>query len=285
MHAHPSDPLSPPTEALKLARAEADGDAARFLRALEDGSWADGATTVKAGSSSAVYRVTLEDRAFCMKVARLSGPKRALQSLTRSTRGHRAWDGTDRLARAGCDTATPRALVTGTSVGTATEALFTDWLDGQTVLDALRGDLPNQELPTLARHTGAAISRMVTRGLYNRDHKPSNLIVLGTDRPPAVIDTVAIRRFRLLDRAALTQHAAHMLACLAIEPTGVGAPEADIRLLRVASAACAEELQVASARQLFRASVKRVINHGDPRPKDPPSPPEPAASPAGASDA
>jgi hypothetical protein len=94
------------------------------------------------------------------------------------------------------------------------------------------GVLSAREEHNLARALARQLVALTLAGRYNRDHKPSNLIILDSGAPdprPAIIDTVAIKELRPWRRADLY----HMFASLVIEPMGCGCPPRRPLMMRV----------------------------------------------------
>lgn len=164
--------------------------------------------------------------------------------------------------------------------------------------DSTRGDAadapqaallgPRRQL-ALARELGRQLRRLIGHGRFNRDHKPSNLIVLSADHRPrvAIIDCVAILP---VSRAGGPGEALQrMLASLYIEPSGVGAPPRRSLILATLHGALGIDRPASPGaprilrshrvdrrrlRALWNSVADRVRSHGDPTPRvDPLSPP------------
>jgi tRNA A-37 threonylcarbamoyl transferase component Bud32 len=227
------------------------------------------AQLLKQDSGTAVYRTTMLALAVVIKRWDLTGPAARLKSLLGASRAHRHWRGADRLLKNNISTAQPYVLARS---GRA-QWLVMQALEGKTLLEHMRDqDLSVKQSHALARDIGRQLADFDLAMVYNRDHKPSNLIVVGdqAQRSVAVIDTVAIRKG--LDHA-------RMMASLLIEPTGCQ--------LRVRSALAMRVLRsYYDERKTARASdddtprrmreyrsytwkqVRRLIaRHGDPTPR------------------
>lgn len=199
-----------------------------------------------------------------------------LKSVWRASKAFRHVRGAERLSRAGVPVARPLVLATR---GRTAEVLVMEALPGVSVLHHLaRKDLSVKAEHALARTLGAQIALMTLRGVYNRDHKPSNLIVTDASDAAvevAVIDTVDIRTAKKMKGCY------RMLASLLIEPMGCGvAPRATL-IARVLRSFCeswltavlsraldmSEEIDRAAMRQIERATAERVgrliDSHGD----------------------
>ncbi len=265
--------MSDATATLRVIRAAPGVDSAALARELSDASWISVATPLKldaggGGDGSWVRRGSLAGRDVVVKARTLS-PSDRLKALVGQSRADRHWRGAARLARAGIRTATPLAILRGTLGGRPTELLVCEFVPGVSLLAAIaalaRAPVPREH--ALARAAGLSIADLAgggAAGLFNRDHKPSNLIVLGEGAAvPRIVmlDTVAIRTAR--GDASL----ARMLASLVIEPTGVGLTPNLRRPLLFRAALAAADQDRARARRLYRAAAQIVREHGDPTPR------------------
>ena len=215
----------------RLAASESGGRRAwaELGAALEDAP----ATTLKEEGGTRVFRTRALGRDVIVKRWELSTLDSRLKSLARSGRAFRHWRGAQALDAAGIPTARCLALLTDGSRRPPRQYLVMEPLAGPSVLDCLARPLlrPRQE-HALARAVARQLVALTLAGRYNRDHKPSNLIVLDAQSPeprPAIIDTVAIHRLRPWRRADLY----HMFASLVIEPTGCGCPPRRSLMMRV----------------------------------------------------
>ncbi|MCH7791178.1 MAG: hypothetical protein IID31_02720 [Planctomycetes bacterium] len=233
---------------IKLAAGE-DGSA--WSDALSRPNWRDGAELLKRDGGVSVWRAELLGRVVVVKCWSLDRLKRRLQVIVGATPAVRQWRGAAWLQEHEIPTADPFVIVRTTLDGQLTECLVMRALIGETVLDHLAGgDLTIRQEHALARLIGRQIAQITLHNRFNRDHKPSNLIVTRTgDSTPivAVIDSVAIRRAtRSLD------HLCSMLADLAIEPTGCGCPPRRTLAMR-----CVLE------------ALAGMVSDGQPKDKDP----------------
>jgi serine/threonine protein kinase len=197
-----------------------------------------------------------------------------LRAIAGLSRPHTQHQGSDRLRRAGFSTAptlgilqTPRAPWSHA----AELWLLIPFIQGTSLLSALRDPahtLHTHQGLTLARTLGQHIAHLTAAGLFNRDHKPSNLILSDLPAtPPTLIDTAGIRHCEPSNLDAK----ARMLASLYIEPSGLQ-PSCPPRLsLCFAAAKAATDTQT-QAKSLFRAARHIIQNHGDPRPRISPIP-------------
>jgi hypothetical protein len=242
---------------------------------------------LKADGGSRVVLLRLGERRVVLKLILMRGWMARARTWLGMTRHHRQWQGAEWVRAAWTGTSEPLAI--GTIETADINGIHSHWqwlgvgyLVGPTLLDALRDA---QRMPpnhrrrrehALAVAAGGSVRKLTRAGLLNRDHKPSNLIVLRSDprhihAPVGVIDTVGIRRTLngKLDRSALER----MLASLIIEAIGCGVfPSVWSRRAAVRVAMGAWDPRM-STMHVWRA-VRRIIErHGDPTPKvDPLSP-------------
>jgi len=273
--------VGPPVKGVRIVRAGAGVDGAALASAVGRPEWAglvrplkrDGRTAVFHGPAQAPEGVV----DVVVKCLRLEGARVRLGALVGRTRLSRQWRGAERLARAGIETARPLALVRGVdAAGERVEALILEWSVGTTLLHAaaesahatssggVRCDAGREH--ELAREAGRLVGRLVRAGIFNRDHKASNVIVRWEEGGPVLtlIDPVGIRRRRAGGETV-------MLAKLAIECLGVGVlPRRGILMRAVLG--CGRELgrDRAWARRTWRVVEYVVDRHGDARPKDDP---------------
>lgn len=202
-------------------------------------------------------------------------PADALKMAVRCGRADRHARGAARLRACGVPTAAVLARETTREQGRRTQVLVLEKLAGKTVLEHLAdGDLSPRTQHAIARRIALDMAAMLRQGFYNRDHKPSNLIVTSTsasDPRTAVIDTVAIRRSG--DVGAI-----RMLASLYIEPLGCGHPPRRALAFRVVRTLADQGLGK-PYQQLWMYAANVIRNHGDPTPRIDPL--RPTAEPTG----
>lgn len=194
----------------------------------------------------------------------------------------RQWRGAAVLRKLGVPTARPLALVRHLGAASASETLIMEALEGSSLLEHLsRRDLDPATERAVAEALGAQLALFAAGLRFNRDHKPSNLIVsIPRGGPPqiAVIDCVAVR----LAPVGLGG-VERMLASLVLEPIGCGCPPTAWEMRRVVRAAARAMLSRrdgagsapppspgavgALAWALWRAAAEIVEAHGDPTPR------------------
>lgn len=259
-------------ERVRVVRVHRGEDASKWAAALGDGGWAQGSSVLKADGASWVRRGTLLRREVVVKCRELSAWARVKCALGRG-KGDRHWRGAALLTGKGVSTARVLALVRARVDGRECELLVMEWVEGATLLRVMaevhagRG-LGVREQHALAREVGRQVAQM--QELFNRDHKPSNLIVMeGVGPRIAVVDCEGVRR-------AAIPGAARMFASLVIEPTGCGVRPRRALMMRALrgwldESGVAEEASAAERRGMLRmmwGDVARVIaHHGDPRPR------------------
>lgn len=282
-----------------VTRILAGGEAAHW-QGVVDRCRAGEATTLKVDGGTSVLLLPGKNGSPDLIVKRweLRGFGPRVKSLLGMSRARRHWRGAAALTKAGVRTATCHTIWESTEQGgTVVEWLVMERLPGKTLLQHMAdGTLSAKQEHDLARAVGKLIGSMGT--LYNRDGKPSNLIVAhSADGSPtiAVIDCVAVRRLKLpmldADDAAID-----MIANLLIEPIGCGvAPRRSLRL-RSLKAIYSGGIKAyheigtppsdhRTAWRTFRNSVwlevaDHIAIHGDPTPKVNPLTP-PSSLPAG----
>lgn len=235
------------------------------------------ATVLKREGGSAVYRSRMVGRDVVVKVRELAGLKERVKQWTGSTRGLRHWRGADLLKTLGVATARPLALAIERGALGAREWLVLELLPGKTLLQHIADrDLTVKQEHEAARRVGRQVSQLSKGGHFNRDHKPSNIILMpGPDGlSPAIIDCVGLRRG--------SDQSQRMLHGLAVEPMGLGILPRRTLLARVIQAVVNEDFEdfdlpesaaairvaKAAARHAYRDLVVQSLkDHGDPTPR------------------
>ncbi len=259
------DPIQLKMLRLRFAADEATGE--RVLAVLKKLGMLRDVRVLKRDEGSSVLWVDPADGsggALVLKVRALGVGDRIKRTL-RCGRGDRQRRGATALAGARVGCAPVLAIASVMVDGCIGELLAMPALAGRTLLECLR-DLdgsPVAEQHALAHEVGRTVGAILDAGLFNRDHKPSNVMVHagGVGVSLSVLDTVAIRRVR--DREDALER---MLASLVIEPIGCGVQARHglmMRALRGAMPAASR----AARHAMWRRVVDRVRAHGDPGPK------------------
>lgn len=240
-------------------------DSRAIARTVVGASWARGAEEIKREKRTSVRRGTACGREVVVKTWAWTRLKDWLNALLGRTAGQRHWRGAERLRALGVESAACLALVRWREGMGVRETLVLEALRGKTLLEHLdemkRGGsgLTFAERVELARAVGAQVKAMTTRGWFNRDHKPSNVIVVSPARV-CVIDTVAIKRDR--ERTG----GARMLTSLMLEPMGVRCVASRTMRMRVLLEASGGA-SLKARKAAWRGIAERIEDHGDPRPR------------------
>lgn len=253
-----------------------------WSRAVSEEGWSARLRSIKSDPGGQVFRGPVNGREVVVKV-RPWRRRDTLHALVGRTRGARQWHGAEWLVREGFRAGPTLALLHGRGARGPVECLILGALPGRSVLELLAsGGLHARVEHAIARELGRQTAALAAAGRYNRDHKPSNLIVTRADESAAevaIVDSVAIRRIPPWPRP----YAARMLASLVIEPVGVGVPPRRALMARVvwahvagvlsSRAASLTPAQSKAARRLAWRIVEGILMaHGDPTPRVNPLP-------------
>lgn len=193
-----------------------------------------------------------------------------------ATRLMRQWRGAMRLGEAGLGVARPIVLFRGRSArGKIVETLVMERVGAAhpSLLHLLAsGDLSVRDEHRLGERLGGDLRAMFDAGLWNRDHKPSNMVAIrngGGVWRVVYVDTPGVRaggRHRVgADRIART------LASMVLEPIGTGCLPRRGVMMRVLRALHQSDADArAMVRRDWRAVAAIVRTHGDPTPEDDP---------------
>lgn len=262
-------------EGVRIVRTIRGEDAAAWRDALGDGAWMSSASELKAEGGSRVVGAAVRGRGVVVKVRELRGAWARLKCVLGRGKGDRHWRGAALLAGKGVATARVLALARARVDGAESELLVMERVEGVTLLRVMayvRSGAPGapgvREQHALARAVGRQVAQMGE--LFNRDHKPSNLMVegIGGAEPRVVlIDCEGVRR-------AVIPGAARMFASLVIEPTGCGVPPRRglmMRALRAwaegAGAPASMKERRSMERMMWAEAARVVAHHGDPTPR------------------
>ncbi len=257
-------PGRPDLSKLKLRRrAERAPSTAQLNETIASG------VILKKNDSGLVARGAAGPIELVLKTQRLTSPGARLRSRLGLARLDNQWKGAARLQSRGFRAAT--CLLLGRLPASAdhpeTDLLAMRALEGRTLLHALAQ--PNADTQALFAKAADLAGRLAKAGLFNRDQKPSNIIV-GEDPEPAIIDTVAIRHARRTRAESLER----MCFSLFVEPLGVGLDIHHEHLLAAANAALPHLLERDPSDHEtaeFIARVRRRLDlHPNPAPTDNP---------------
>jgi tRNA A-37 threonylcarbamoyl transferase component Bud32 len=212
--------------------------------------------------SDGVWRTSMLGASVVIKCVSLRSARARVASALGLSRGFRQWRGARLLGAAQIPTA--RMLVHATEYARPfpREWLVMEHIEGATALAELGAGRCDA---TLCNALGAQVGEMTRdASIFNRDHKPSNLVVHRTPTglvSIVLIDTVGVSRVRWSPNKA----AARMLASLVIEPTGCGVALPDLYLDALTLGWSGGD--PCRAAQMARAVHEIVISHGDPTPR------------------
>lgn len=265
-------------EGVRMVRTIRGEDAAAWRDALGEGSWMNSASELKAEGGSRVVGAVLRGRAVVVKVRALRGAWARWKCALGRGKGDRHWRGAALLMGKGVATARVLALARARVDGMDSELLVMERVEGPTLLRVMAdvragaaGALGVRAQHAIARQVGRQVAQMGE--LFNRDHKPSNLMVeggVGAQSRVVLIDCEGVRR-------AVIPGAARMFASLVIEPTGCGVPPRRALMMRALrgwlEGAGLEEGPVDRAqersmvRMMWGDVARLVARHGDPTPR------------------
>lgn len=276
--------LLPPNRSIRISKLEqVEGDAAeartKWISTFTGRDWAVGAEIFKKTDDSSVIRSMVLSRDLVLKTSRVGGVKGLLQALASSTRAHRQWSGSEWLRSVGVTAPRCVAIVRGTRDGTPVETLVTEYVPGHTLLwliarGVIKEDPDSPASRAIAYAVGRDMAQIVKSGRFNRDHKPSNLVVTNAGPPVAkitTVDAVAIQSLKPEDRV---DGMARMVAALIIEPKGIGHPIPPPMLRRIVDALAHEMVGPANADSwtgdMIMRAERLVAAHGDATPQHDP---------------
>jgi len=309
--------ILPGTDRLRVL-ASSVADPRALAASVSDPRWASAASVLKRSERTSVVageaaldpdRPGAKSRVV-VKCLALRAPRDLLSESLHRSRGWRQWHGAELLHRRGFDAARPLLLFRART-GSAhdpearrwVETLVLEHQEGRTLLEHLaRPSEPIAEQHAIAHAVGRFARRLADQWILNRDHKPSNIVMVPKEAGgwrPTLIDTVGVRsaigsplRTMLSPGPPIPNPAAErrtqeallcrMLATLLIEPIGVGHPVPmglRWRALKAtfeapAGSQPAEDTPPEVARTRARARWRRVQEiverHADPAPLDDP---------------
>ena len=270
----------PAANTFRIRRIAVGENAGAWLGALAGFDPAT-ASVLKRDGGTAVYRTTLLRREVVLKCWKLRTLGDRMKALAGMSRADRHWHGARWLLDAGLETAEPLALISERREGTRRLWLAMAALPGKSVLQHLADrDLAARQEHAAARELARIAQTMIAAGRWNRDFKPSNLMVTHIEEASiriATIDCVAIRRTRNRNGAP----ALRMSASLFLEPSGVGHPPRAALACRFLTSAVDISLALRGVPNLVIGNVRAtkvwksswalarelVLRHGDPTPR------------------
>ncbi len=175
--------LVPPTEGLKVAKYASGAGYApdQWARALAGVDW-EQAELLSDKPGSSVWRAELvvqkRPMTLVIKCEPIDSFKRKVQKVLHTTHAYRHWRGAELLMKHGFRTAEPKAVVYGRRDGVEVECFVMESVQGRSLLEFVADSrVPVREQHVLASRVGAWTAKLWEKGIYNRDHKGSNIIV------------------------------------------------------------------------------------------------------------
>lgn len=230
-------------------------------------------------------------RAVVIKCRPLLSLSRRLKARLGLGHADRQWNGAAELLRIGVPTGVPLLSAWAKVNSVECELLVLEHVPGTPLLHALdaiaRGesDLRIPQQRAIAQGAGQLIVDLLKGGVWNRDHKPSNVIVLDASawKSPtvarlAVIDCVGIRPCTHPVFSPRRSTLARMLASQIIEPIGCRCLPRRALWFKALRLVALAEIELDRPRLDLRArmrqlaqEVRRIVHdHGDPRPMSDP---------------
>lgn len=223
-----------------------------------------------------------------LKIRPLVSPLSRLKAILGLGRAERHIRGAGLLALAKIPTA--RTLAGGLlrADGALCEFVAMERLEGQTLLRALleasTGGIPVKLQHALARAAGHLVAELARNRLFNRDHKPSNIIVMGefsaSPRTDGTSVPLSSPRLALIDPVGVrrewsgnpTGELREMMSKMYIEALGCAVPPRRALCMRALTEIVGYEfrdraVRSRAIREAWTACRRIIESHGDPRPK------------------
>ena len=248
----------------QLGEGESRGD---WECALAGASWRDGEQLKLDDQGRGVWRAQMLGDSVAVKARPMPGVLDRLRFRLGATDLSRACLGAALLNARGIYSPKVRVLALVRVDDDWHEVLVTKWAAGRTLLE-LWVEASGDDRRKLAGVAGSAIGRLFAAGVFNRDCKPSNIVVHGDE--VGFVDVGGVRSAG----ADWARELARMIAALGFEPTGVGArPSFDETMIGVRSALGASGVDPAQRGRVLEVVRELALAHGDPVPKDNPCAP------------
>lgn len=254
--------LRPPADnsSIKILDSAIDDSTIRAVLTLPD------AHILKDDADRSVIKTALADGSpIIVKCRRFRGFSSFVRRTFRHSPLQNEIRGLRTLARLNIPTSVPLAYIRGSTC----EAIVLRYIPGPTLFEVLAGPpLTVAREQALCRAVAVEICTLLRAGYFNRDSKPSNLIVVGDFSNPAI---------SIIDAAGIKSSQGHtfalrlMLASLYIEPRGTKNTVRNALCMRMLHATV-RELGASSqdarrdAHNLWRVVQNHIEYHGDPRP-------------------
>ncbi len=230
--------------------------------------WTEGSLHKRDDRGREVWQAETEGESFAVKSRPLSGVGDRMRFRFGSTDLGRSVLGAAVLTARGFQTPKVRVLgLVRTDTGWA-EVLVTDWAEGQTLLSAWAA-ADERARSELARRAGEHVGRLAHAGLFNRDAKPSN-VVIDSEGAFVMLDVGGVR----LSGGDRPRELARMLGALGFEPTGVGHGPGFWQVFACVRAAVRGS-GVDRRGDVIALLRRQILDHPNPAPKDNPLAQEP----------
>jgi len=149
--------------------------------------WLAGATLLKEDARTSVFAGESSEGPVVVKTMRLDRVKDRLSAIVGRTRLMRQWAGWELLMKAGI--ASPGCFVLFRSKGV--ETLVMRRVEGETLLDRIAAGTPTpRERTPLADALAGMLNAMRDASVFNRDNKPSNIVIERGTGTLWLVDTV-----------------------------------------------------------------------------------------------
>lgn len=258
---------------LTIVRSASSELASQASRVLQSPDALANARVLKSEGKAWVRLIEVAGEKIVVKCRPLHTIRRRVQSLLGMGHAHRQWRGAALLKQSNILTAEPVLIARARINSLPCELLVLEYIPGPTLLELLndiaraRGPSVRQQ-HAIAQAVGASVFTLYKSKLHNRDHKPSNLVVVDKESLSpriAVIDCVGVSRSR--------NHPCGMLADLVIEPLGCACPPRLPLMLRAVRECLLPEQRAPRLgfdKSVFYMTTRIIEKHPDPRPKTDP---------------
>ncbi|MCA9272715.1 MAG: hypothetical protein KDA31_06690 [Phycisphaerales bacterium] len=238
-------------------------------RRLASMFWSGGELVKRDSRGREVWRANADAGDLAVKARPLLGIRERVRFWFGATDLGRSVLGAALLSARGFETPRVRVLGIVRTESGWLEVLVTDWVDGETLLSAW-AEADERERLALARRAGEHVGRLASSGVFNRDAKPSN-VVLREDGGFEMVDVGGVR----LSGNDPARELARMIGAQGFEPTGVGHGANAGQVAACVRAAMRGSKKGSGPDRRTRGRViamlrREILEHGDPAPEDDP---------------
>lgn len=243
-------------------------DRSSWERALAEGGWVDGECLKLDDRDRGVWRAEMLGRDCVVKARPLPGVLDRLKQRLGATDLTRACLGAALLEAKGFGTPSVRVMGLSRLDSGWHEVLVTECARGAPLLSRWV-EADDTERHELARRAGQVLGELCAAGVFNRDCKPSNLLLDGDEL--AFVDVGGVRA----TKGDTVRELARMISMLGFEPTGIGSrPGYWEVVIGVRSALRAAGVSADARGRLIGHLRALIAEHGDPTPRDNPVAPK-----------